>query len=210
MTEQSYNQALLALTQAGLAALAERNHAAGSIKTPAAESHFLCNWMVQSLKEKRFSKLLVEDLTRWIREGRSLGAGAKLPEVLQRIQAQYLPAINNAAVGQSLQNLIAELQAEGWLVILDFEVSGKLKLDSQGQNSLVISTEQYQQHLLDGKLIKPITLYIRADEQLIAQFAVKHALLFSQGDKKASCIKHHKAYRLYPDNQQPALALLKA
>ncbi|MEN3995527.1 DUF2913 family protein, partial [Acinetobacter baumannii] len=63
----------------------------------------------------------------------------------------------------------AELQAEGWLVILNCEVSGKLKLDSQGQNSLVISAEQYQQHLLDGKLIKPITLYIRADEQLIAQ-----------------------------------------
>ncbi len=135
MTEQSYNQALLALTQAGLAALAERNHATGSIKTPAAESHFLCNWMVQSLKERRFSKLVAEDLTRWIRAGRSLGAGAKLPEVLQRIQAQYLPAINNAAVGQSLQNLIAELQAEGWLVILDCEVSGKLKLDSQGKTA---------------------------------------------------------------------------
>ncbi|QYK13855.1 DUF2913 family protein [Shewanella rhizosphaerae] len=210
MTEQSYNQALVALAQAGLADLAARNANPGSIKTPAAESHFLCNWMVQSLKERRFSKLVADDLTRWIREGRSKGAGAQLPQLLQRIENQYLPAMENAEVGQSLQALIADLEAQGWLVILDCEVSGKLRLDSDGQNSLVISVEQYEQHLVEGKLIKSITLYMRADEQLIAQYAVKHALLLSQGDKKASCIKHHKAYRLYPGNRQPALALLKA
>ncbi|QYJ83349.1 DUF2913 family protein [Shewanella aegiceratis] len=210
MTEQSYNQALVALAQAGLADLAARNASPGSIKTPAAESHFLCNWMVQSLKERRFSKLVADDLTRWIREGRSKGAGAQLPQLLQRIENQYLPAMENAEVGQSLQALIADLEAQGWLVILDCEVSGKLRLDSDGQNSLVISVEQYEQHLLEGKLIKSITLYMRADEQLIAQHAVKHSLLLSQGDKKASCIKHHKAYRLYPGNRQPALALLKA
>ncbi|MCG9753889.1 DUF2913 family protein [Shewanella insulae] len=210
MTEQSYNQALMALAQAGLADLAARNANPGSIKTPAAESHFLCNWMVQALKERRFSKLVADDLTRWIREGRSKGAGAQLPQLLARIEDQYLPAMENAEVGQSLRALIAELEAQDWLVILDCEVSGKLRLDSDGKNSLVISVEQYEQHLVEGKLIKPITLYIRADEQLIAQHAVQHGLLLSQGDKKASCIKHHKAYRLYPGNQQPALALLKA
>ncbi|QYJ94715.1 DUF2913 family protein [Shewanella spartinae] len=210
MTEQSYNQALVALAQAGLADLAARNANPGSIKTPAAESHFLCNWMVQSLKERRFSKLVADDLTRWIREGRSKGAGAQLPQLLQRIETQYLPAMENAEVGQSLLALITDLEAQGWLVILDCEVSGKLRLDSDGQNSLVISVEQYEQHLVEGKLIKSITLYMRADEQLIAQYAVKHALLLSQGDKKASCIKHHKAYRLYPGNRQPALALLQA
>ena len=210
MTEQSYNQALVALAQAGLAALKARNDTPGSINTAAAESHFLCNWMVQSLKERRFSKLVAEDLTRWIREGRSKGAGAQLPLLLARIESQYLPAMENAQVGQSLRALIAELEAQDWLVILDCEVSGKLRLDSDGQNSLVISVEQYEQHLVDDKLVKPITLFIRADEQLIAQHAVKHALLLSQGDKKASSIKHHKAYRLYPGNRLPALALLKA
>lgn len=33
-------------------------------------------------------------------------------------------------------------------------------------------------------------------------------LLLSQGDKKSTLVKHHKAYRLVPDNAQPALALL--
>ncbi|MFV7769161.1 DUF2913 family protein [Shewanella marisflavi] len=210
MTEQSYNQALLALAEAGLAALTARNDNPSSIKTPAAESHFICNWMAQALKERRFSKLVADDLTRWVREGRSRGANAQLPLLLERIQAQYLPAMANHEVGESLQAMIAELEAQDWLIILDCEVSGKLKLDSDGQNSLVISVEQYEQHLVDGKLLKPITLYIRADEQLIAQSAVKNALLLSQGDKKASCIKHHKAYRVYPGNRLPALALLKA
>ena len=208
MTEQTYNQAIVELAQAGLAALAQRADTPNAIKTAAAESHFICSWMAQALKERRFSKQLAGDLTNWIRDGRSMGANAQLPALLTRINTQYLAAMDNQGVGDALKAMIEALDEEEWLVILDCEVSGKLKLDSDGRNSLIISVEQYEQHIQAGKLLKPITLYVRSDEQLLARLAAKHRLLLSPGNKKASLIKHHKAYKVYPNNQQPALALL--
>lgn len=208
MTEQTYNQAIIELAQAGLTALAHRTDSPNTINTAAAMSHFICSWMAQALKERRFSKLVADDLSNWIREGRSMGAAAQLPERLTRINTQYLASIDNQQIGESLKAMIEALDEEEWLVILDCEVSGKLKLDSDGRNSLIISVEQYEQHIEAGQLLKPITLYVRSDEQLLARLAAKHQLLLSPGNKKASLIKHHKAYKLYPNNQQPALALL--
>lgn len=210
MTEQTYNQAVVELAQAGLAALAQRADTPNAIKTAAAESHFICSWMAQALKERRFSKLVAVDLSNWIRDGRSMGANAQLPDLLARINSQYLAVIDNQHVGDALKAMIEELGEEEWLVILDCEVSGKLKLDSDGRNSLIISVEQYEQHIEAGQLLKPITLYVRSDEQLLAKLAAKHQLLLSPGNKKTSLIKHHKAYKLYPNNLQPSLALLVA
>ncbi|ACA85386.1 DUF2913 family protein [Shewanella woodyi] len=208
MTEQTYNQALLELVQAGLSALKQRAAGSNAINTATAESHFLCSWMVQALKERRFAKLVAQDLTRWIREARSKGAGAQLPSLFKRIDNQYSAVLNKTQLGDALQAMLTELEESDWLVILDAEVDTKLKLDSDGRCSLIISVEQYQQRIKEQKIVKPITLYVRADEQLLAQAAAKHGLLISQGDKKASLIKHHKAYQVYPGNRQPALALL--
>ena len=56
--------------------------------------------------------------------------------------------------------------------------------------------------------LSPLTLYVRGDEARLARAAFAHRLLLSQGNKKTTLVKHHKAYRLVPDNAQPALALL--
>ncbi|WP_076407496.1 DUF2913 family protein [Shewanella sp. UCD-KL12] len=204
----SYNQAILEIAQAGLAALDERSNGKNVVKTVDAESHFLCNWMVQALKERRFSKLIAKELTQWIRDARSMGAAAQLPSLLQRIEQQYLAAEKSQALGLSLNTMLTELAELDWVVILDCEVTTKLKLESSGQNSLVISDEQYQGHISGEALTKTITMYVRADEQALAKIAAKHGLLLSQGDKKASLVKHHKAYKVFPGNQQPEMALL--
>ncbi len=49
---------------------------------------------------------------------------------------------------------------------------------------------------------------MRGDEQVLAEAAFARGLLLSQGNKKTTLVKHHKAYRLMPGNAQPALALL--
>lgn len=204
----SYNQAIVEFAQAGLAALEERASKANVIKTAAAESHFLCSWMASALKVRQFSKLIAKDLTQWIRDGRSLGAGAQLPSLLTRIDEQYRVAMSNQQLALSLEQFLSELVANDWIVILDEEVTTKLKLDSEGENSLVISVEQYEGRIQGENIIKPITMFVRANEQELAKVAAKHRLLLSQGDKKASLIKHHKAYQVFPNNEQPALALL--
>ncbi|ABV86245.1 DUF2913 family protein [Shewanella pealeana] len=211
MSDITYNQAVLEFAIAGLEALSEASAKSSSVRTPAAESHFLCSWMVTALKQRTFSKLVADDLTLWIRQGRSMGAGAELKMLLEKIKAQYsYISDKQAGLGQSLNAMLTELEGQEWIVITDQEVTKKLKLDSDGCNSLVISDEQYSQRIEGDEIIKPITLYVRADETEFAQIAYRHDLLLSPGNKKSSLIKHHKAYQVWPKNLQPALTILQA
>ncbi len=211
MNSQTYNQAVLELARAGLADLTASAQAKKAQRTAAQESHFLCNWMVEALKEKRFSKLVADDLTAWIRMARSQGAGAELKRLLERIVHQYQSVENShVELGTALNAMIAELTQLEWLVFTDTEINTKLKLDADGQSSLVIDVKEFTQHIQANQLIKPINLYVRADEHLLTQIALSHGLLISQGNKKTSLIKHHKTYQIYPHNQLPALCQLLA
>lgn len=211
MNSQTYNQAVLELALAGLADLTASAQTKKAQRTSAQESHFLCNWMVESLKEKRFSKLVAEDLTAWIRLARSQGAGAELKRLLERIVYQYQSVeTSEPALGTALNAMIETLKQADWLVFTDTEISAKLKLDADGQSSLVIDTKEFNQHIKDNQLVKPINLYVRADEQTLTRIALSHGLLLSQGNKKTSLIKHHKTYQIFPHNQQPALCQLLA
>ena len=211
MNSQTYNQVVLELAIAGLADLTASAQTKKAQRTPAQESHFLCNWMVESLKEKRFSKLVADDLTAWIRLARSQGAGAELKHLLERIVYQY-QAIEQTepALGIGLNAMLEELKQAQWLVFTDTDITAKLKLDGDGQSSLVIDAKEFNQHIKDNQLVKPINLYVRADEQQLTRIALSHGLLLSQSNKKTSLIKHHKTYRIYPHNQQPALCQLLA
>ena len=211
MNSQTYNQVVLELAIAGLADLTASAQTKKAQRTPAQESHFLCNWMVESLKEKRFSKLVADDLTAWIRLARSQGAGAELKHLLERIVYQY-QAIEQTepTLGIGLNAMLEELKQAQWLVFTDTDITAKLKLDGDGQSSLVIDAKEFNQHIKDNQLVKPINLYVRADEQQLTRIALSHGLLLSQSNKKTSLIKHHKTYRIYPHNQQPALCQLLA
>lgn len=205
----TYNQAMLVLAQAGLEALANSASQHKAKRTPAQESHFLCSWMVESLKEKRFSKLVADDLTQWIRDARSQGAGAQLPDLFSRIVRQYQVATSKTQdLGDALGQLIEAMKALDWLVITDSDIDTKLKLDGQGQSSLIISAKALAGHIANGELIKPISLYLRGDENVLAQQALAQGLIVSQGNKKTSLIKHHKAYILTPNNNLAQLCLL--
>ncbi|GGB67868.1 DUF2913 family protein [Shewanella inventionis] len=209
MTTETYNQALLTLALAGIEALNASASQHKATRTPAQESHYLCNWMVESLKTKRFSKLVADDLTTWIRQARSQGAGAQLKRLLTCIADQYQQANNSTvATGEGLKNLLVELAQQDWLIITDTDIDAKLKLDSDGQSSLIIAKKEFEQHIVDDVIIKPISMYIRGDETLVAALALKQGMLLSQGNKKTTLIKHHKTYTLRPNNQHSSLCLL--
>lgn len=209
MTLPTYNQALFDMASQSLAELARTAAQKSGKRTPAQESHFLCTWMADSLKEKRFSRLVMEDLKEWVQLGRTLGAGADLKGLLERILRQYERAMAEPVqLGARLADLLAELEAAGWLVLTTSEVNAKLRLQSGGQSSLIISASEYQGHIEAGELVKPLTLYVRGDERVLAEAAFARGLLLSQGNKKTSLVKHHKSHRVMPGNEQPALALL--
>ncbi|MGL5036954.1 MAG: DUF2913 family protein [Aeromonas sp.] len=209
MTPPCYNQALLEMANQSLAELARTALLKTGKRTPAQESHFLCTWMADSLKEKRFSRLVMDDLKEWVQLGRTLGAGADLKGLLERIRDQYSCALASPEqLGCKLAALLTTLTERGWQIVTNSEVNAKLRLQSDGQPSLVISSHEFLGHIAAGELIKPLTLYVRCDETQLADAAFAHGLLLSQGNKKSTLVKHHKAYRLMPNNAQPALALL--
>ncbi|MBB1438992.1 DUF2913 family protein [Shewanella sp. SG41-4] len=209
MTTETYNQALLTLALAGIDAINTSASQHKAVRTPAQESHFLCNWMVESLKTKRFSKLMADDLTAWISQARSQGAGAQLKRLLTCIAGQYQQANSTEiATGAGLKNMLAGLTAQEWVVITDTDIDAKLKLDSDGKSSLIISAKDFNQHIIDDKIVKPISMYIRGDEKQVARLALEQGILLSPGNKKTSLIKHHKTYVLMPSNLHQSLCLL--
>ncbi|MCL1123800.1 DUF2913 family protein [Shewanella surugensis] len=210
MNTQTYNEAILELATAGLQALEEFNVTA-SVKTPTTRSHFICHWMVNALKNKHFPKLVANDLTLWIRQARSQGTSTDLPSILFKIKNQYtLIKDKQQGLGLGLTTFITQLEQEDWIIIKDQSLSPqlKLKLNSHGRSSLIISENDYFHNIQNDELIKPVTLYIRADETILVAKALKHHLLLTLGNKKASFIKHHKAYHVWPSNLAPTLSLL--
>ncbi|MGL4716143.1 MAG: DUF2913 family protein, partial [Aeromonas sp.] len=172
MTPPCYNQALLEMASQSLAELARTAEQKAGKRTPAQESHFLCTWMADSLKEKRFSRLVMDDLKEWVQLGRTLGAGADLKGLLERIAFQYQCAMANPQqLGAKLVALLTTLEEAGWQVLTESEISAKLRLQSDGQPSVVICASEYQGHIEGGELIKPLTLYVRGVEPQLAEAA---------------------------------------
>ncbi|GIU47780.1 DUF2913 domain-containing protein [Shewanella sp. KT0246] len=210
---QTYNQAILDVAEAGIKALQDSAENQKATRTPAQESHFLCAWLVESFRIKRFSKIVADDISAWIRMARSQGAGAMLPQLFERIAKQYR-LVEQAELTQlqSVTQLLTELENEDWFVISDSAFSDnsstKLKLAGNGQSSLVVCELQLQSHFDGEKLIKPLPIYVRGDENHFAAKALEKGLLVSPGNKKTSLIKHHKTYIIAPNNQLKALCFL--
>ncbi|MFM4720432.1 DUF2913 family protein [Aeromonas bivalvium] len=203
---QTYNQALLEMASASLAELA-RTGAGRAPRTQAQESHFLSLWLADSLKEKRFSRLVMEDLKGWVQQARTQGAGADLKGLLSRIVRHYSQAAREG-LGARLMALLDECEQAGWQRITEYALDGKARLASQGQASIVICAAKLASALAGDELVAPLTLYVRGDEQQLARFAQCHGLLIGQGNKKQTRVKHHKGHLLMPANALPALALL--
>jgi hypothetical protein len=203
---QTYNQALLEMATASLAELVHTG-AGRAVRTPAQESHFLSLWLVDSLKEKRFSRLVMEDLKGWVQQARTQGAGADLKGLLERIVRHYSQAATQGLEAR-LMALLDDCEEAGWLRVTQSVIDGRAKLASQGQASIVICSAELASACAGGELVKPLTLYVRGDEQVLARFAYRHGLLIGQGNKKQVRLKHHKAHLLMPGNALSALALL--
>nr|WP_283104605.1 DUF2913 family protein [Shewanella olleyana] len=210
---QTYNQAILDVAEAGIQALQDSAENQKAKRTPAQESHFLCAWLVESFRIKRFSKLVADDLSAWIRMARSQGAGAMLPQLFERIAKQYRQVQQSElSQHQGITQLLAELESEDWFVIADSAFSDdrgtKLKLAGNGQSSLVVCELQLESHFDGEKLVKSLPIYVRGDENHFAEKALEKGLLVSPGNKKTSMIKHHKTYLIAPNNQLKQLCFL--
>ena len=145
MTPPTYNQALLEMASQSLAELARTGAQKAGKRTPAQESHFLCTWMADSLKEKRYSRLGMEDLKAWVQLGRTLGAGADLKGLLERIIRQYERAMAEpSGQGGLLAALLAHLQVNQADLLRWQAVSAEIKRWGLYVQVLLLATVVYR------------------------------------------------------------------
>ena len=137
-----------------LAELARTAEQKAGKRTPAQESHFLCTWMADSLKEKRFSRLVMEDLKDWVQLGRTLGAGADLKGLLERIMSQYERAMAEPTARQPAGRPVGRARGRG--LVSDYRQRG----ERQAASAIGRSAEPHHQrqrvsgHIEAGELIR--------------------------------------------------------
>ena len=190
-------------------ALTELNASQASGRTPhnpLSEAHYLGAWVTTAIKKKRFDATVLETLKGWQRQARSLGKNAGLKEqfiYLEKCYSQVLDAdkqVQPVSIEQ-LNKLYAKLNDQQWMVTTDLEIGEKLNRHSGGKDSLIVCADKIS-HSFDeqGILIKPISLYVRGNQQTIIDLAFEQDLLLYKKTDYKSKVKYHGEFIVYPNN----------
>lgn len=170
------------------------------------EAHYLGAWVTTAIKQKRFDGITVATLKAWQSKARSLGKNSGLKEQFTYLEKCYNQVLDKhkkvqAVTLTQIQSLLAELQAAQWMVTIDLVVGNKLNRHSGGASSLIICADDMQHCFNDeGLLIKPISLFLRGDLQILIESAFNKNLLLHKITDYKSKVKYHGEFIIYPDN----------
>ncbi len=177
-------------------------------RTPVSQAHYINTWVTKAIKLQRFPHCVAKTLLFWQQQARSLGKNSELLPTLQRILATYatvFDAQNNLTkvYEPQLQAVLEQLTMADWNVIDQVELARKMKLNSTGQDSLIICAKQYALAFdeAERRLIRPLSLYVRGNvTQLVDLAYQQNLLLFKMSDYKSK-VKFHGEYLLFPSNK---------
>ena len=174
-------------------------------RNPLSETHFLAAWTTNAMKKKRFETDVLPTLQAWQRKARSLGKDAALVTTFTAIKNTYEHVFDaelkpKAVTKTQVSDLCEALSSLQWLVNTDLEVGEKLNRHSAGKASMIISSDEFESHFVDGELIKPISLYIRGDVSEALKAAYEQCLLMYKVTDYKSKVKYHGEYIIYPHN----------
>ncbi len=190
-------------------ALTELNNNLQSGRTPnnpLSEAHYLAAWITNSMKKKRFDNGVVPTLKKWQQQARSLGKNANLKSQFIHLKSLYDHVLTEdkqciPVTILQLNNLLDAMREQDWVVHDENILNGKYKLQTQGQDSLLVCAEQLKTHFSeDGQLIKPLSLYVRGQQQHIIDTAFDNCLLLHKVTDYKSMVKYHGEYIIYPNN----------
>jgi len=178
---------------------------------PLSEAHYLGAWVTNAIKNKRFDSIVLTTLKGWQRQARSLGKDAGLKgqfSYLKKCYSQVLDAqeqVQPVRIEQ-FHPLYAALENDNWLVTTDLAVGAKLNRHSGGKESLIVCAQQMQESFDEqGLLIKPISLYLRGNQQRVVDFAFAQDLLLYKITDYKSKVKYHGEFIVYPNNDGASL-----
>ncbi|GAM75439.1 hypothetical protein JCM19241_3351 [Vibrio ishigakensis] len=217
---KSYAQQLLNLVTSAIDEL-EADHKKGRLaNTPVSNTNFLLRWVTKSLKQQRFSKLMVKDLTTWQKQGRSKGTQTGLYQSFTTIRdfyQHYFPDFEapKPILDSQINQYIDHMESIGWSVCTEYDLSGdeKGQLFTEGDSSLVLCAHQCDDCFVDGKnedgtesLMKPMSFYVRGNHAEFIKEATKAGFLVHKQTDYKSKVKYHGEYLIYPNNLGGQLA----
>ena len=201
-----FSQEIYHLTSLALSELDASQTSGRTMRNPLSEAHYLGAWVTTAIKKKRFDTIVLETLKFWQKKARSLGKNAELKEQFTYLQKCYNQVLDEKKASRSLNieqfnALYAALTEQQWLVTTDLEVLDKLNRHSDGKDSLIVCAAQISNYFDEqGVLIKPISLYIRGNQQTAITLAfAQNILLHKQTDYKSK-VKYHGEFVVYPHN----------
>ncbi|WP_298444869.1 DUF2913 family protein [uncultured Ferrimonas sp.] len=209
-----FNLAIAALAQTGLDELEQGKQSGKVPRNPTSEAHYFSAWVTRAIKQHRFPHCVAKQLFAWQKTARTQGANAGLKVLFEQIVATYAPLLDDAAQmratgADQFERVFAALEQNHWYVERDYPVTRKVSHHTDGQNSVVICSEQWAQGLNEhGVQIKPISVYARGDIKQLLQLAYQQQLLLHKVTDYKSLVKYHGEYIIYPANGGPTLAEL--
>nr|WP_269808673.1 DUF2913 family protein [Enterovibrio nigricans] len=95
------------------------------------------------MKKQRFSNAVSKEVTTWLQQGRSLGKNANLKGQMQHIAKVYHTVYpegdtHDPITRAHFDTLVEMLKAEDWMVHTEYEISRKVRVISDGQNSFAV------------------------------------------------------------------------
>ncbi|PJC87752.1 alpha-acetolactate decarboxylase [Vibrio sp. HA2012] len=200
----------------------EQEHNKGRLAdTPVSNTHFLVRWVTKSLKTQRFPRSVGDDLTRWQKAGRSKGTASDLLFTFRSISDFYrhhFPADTEpkAITDKDVEAFLDLMEKENWSVCTEYDLTEKIQLFTEGDNSLVLCAKQcvecFAKTDMDGDtndaevLIRPVSLFVRGNHARFIQLAAEAGFLVHKRTDYKSIVKYHGEYIIYPFNKGTQLA----
>jgi len=182
------------------------------VNSPVSNTHFLVRWVSKHLKSQTFDRCVVDDLKRWQKMGRSKGTQSELMftfENISRFYGQFLPADEapKPVLDSQINEFLDQLYDKGWSYCSEYEVTEKVQVYTEGDNSLVLCAKQCDDCFEGGsELVKPMSFYVRGNHAEFIKLATDAGFLLHKRTKYKSLVKYHGEYLLFPNNAGNQLA----
>ncbi len=210
----SYTIEIKKLVDTALAELAQVIESKKIPNTPVSKETFMCRWLAQAIKKQRFNPLVLKNMQAWVKLGRSKGIGADLVGNFTHIQRAYHDVfpegdVHPPLLKTTLDSMIDSFRAEDWMIHTEYEIQRKSQVYSDGQYSFVVCSKAYSEAFNEeGALIKPLSLYVRAPNDVLVERAFSFRFLVKKISDYKSIVKYHAEYQIWPHNRVDALVEL--
>ncbi|UGA56184.1 DUF2913 family protein [Vibrio sp. VB16] len=191
----------------------EELHKRGKVaNTPVSNTHFLVRWVTLSLKTQRFDRCVRDNLVRWQKMGRSKGTKSELMFTFKNISkfyGQLSPVDEEPKIisDSDIEAFLEVMEKANWGVSTEFEITGKMQVFTEGDNSFLLCAKQCDDCFEGGsELVKPMSFYVRGHHAEFVRMASEFGFMLHKRTDYKSAVKYHGEYLIYPKNQGSQLA----